>query len=276
MPEITRDSVLKQLKKQNGEKAAQAICNAGLWTVPNIAHIMEFAGRDRTEIERVIPVLLDIYKPKEEMEYNTDLDPLTLLDMVGYKAWYVTNEQEQNSIAGYFRDGRSVAHKMTGGAPRTDKHELICTIYSNWEQGKKRFDDWYVIHAVKKEVLGDDKLPESEWHIKPSDTPRREDPYGTSVISIQILKTGGIISIKNRYNHTLKTEHPDNTFNSNPDNIILGLSNSLRKHFGVDFTTTHAVLPYNFRLVHDQVVRFDYEINNIYFIYVFLLHVTTN
>ncbi len=265
MPEITRDSVLKQLKKQNGEKAAQAICNAGLWTVPNIVHIMEFAGRDRTEIERVIPVLLDIYKPKEEMEYNTDLDPLTLLDMAGYKAWYVTNEQEQNSIAGYFRDARSVEHKMTGGAPRTDKGELICTIYTNWDQGKKRFDNWYIINAVKKEALGDDKLPESEWHIKPSDTPRREDSYGTSVISIQILKTGGVISIKNRYNHTLKTEHPDNTFNNNPDNIILGLSDSLRKHFGVDFTTTHAVLPYNFRLVHDQVVRFDYEINNIYF-----------
>lgn len=265
MTEITRDSVLAELKKHNGEKAAQAICNAGLWTVPNIAHIMEFAGRDKTEIEKVIPVLLDIYKSDEQMGYNTDLDPLTLLDMAGYKAWYVTNEQEQNSIAGYFRDARSVVHKMTGGAPRTDKGELICTIYTNWSQGKKRFDDWYIIHAVKKEVLGDDKLPESEWHIKPSDNPRREDPYGTSVISIQILKTGGIISIKNRYNHTLKTEHPDNTYNSNPDNIIPGLSDSLRKHFGVDFTTTHAVLPYNFHLVNDQIVRFNYEINFIYF-----------
>ena len=243
MPEITRDSVLKELKKKIGEKCAQAVCNAGLWTVPNIVHIMEFAGRNLNEIEQVIKVLLEIYKPHEQITHNSDLDPLTLLDMAGYHAFVVKTEEQKNSIQGYYRP-----------------NEQICTL-----RDPRRHINYYMIHAIKKEVLGDDKLPESEWHIKPSKTPRREDEYGTSVISIQILKTGGVISIKNRYNHTLKTEHPDFTFNNNPDNIIQGLSDSLRKYFHVDFTTTHARLPNNFQMVLDQAVRFDYEIDNIYF-----------
>lgn len=260
---MDREEVFNQIKKNNGEKVAQDVRDARLDDIPNIVHILEFAGRDRDEVQSLFPLLREIYKKPIESEYTTNLDPITLLDMAGYRAWYVTNEQEQNSIAGYFRDRRSVEHDMTGGNPRTDKRELICTIGSNWASGAKRFDGYYIIHAVKKEAFGDDKLPESEWHIKPSENPERQDEYGTSVISIQVLKTGGDISIKNRYNHTVLD--CDQTFNNNPDSIILGLTNSIKDYFNVEFSTTNSALPPHFKIIHDQFIRYNYEVENTYF-----------
>jgi hypothetical protein len=91
----------------------------------------------------------------------------------------------------------------------------------------------------------------------------RQDAYGTSVISIQILKKGGFISIKNRYNHTVPA--PDNTFNSNPDNIIDGLSDALRHYFKVDFDQPKNPLPEGFVSINGQLFKYNEEINNIYY-----------
>jgi len=274
MAEINVDEVFNKLKKRHGEKFARVIRgdmdhNGNLCEVPNIVHILEFAGRNPDDAHMLRPIIDKIYNQHEESVYDTDKDPLTLLDEAGYKAWYVENEEQQNSIAGYFRSQRAVDKGMTGGHPRTSigglNGELLCTVYKNWDSGEKRFDNWYIIHAVRKEVVGDDKLPESEWHIKPSMDPKRQDPYGTSVISIQIAKSGGAISIKNRYNHTLRRESPDATFGNNPDNIIHGLTNSLKKHFDVEFTAPENELPTDFCIIGDQFVHYNYEIDNVYF-----------
>ena len=206
-------------------------------------------------------------------------NPIDLLDKAGYKAWYVNDvdtpeksaedcERDQNAIAGYFRSAKAAELGYTGGNPRTNvgnpgNGELICTIYTNLDYGKKRFDEYYIINAVKKEAYGDDKLPEEQWHIKPSDNPEREDEYGTSVISIQILKSGGFISIKNRYNHTV--DNPDNTFNSNPDAIIYGLSDALRHHFNVDYSSQMARLPAGYTLFNGQIFKYVDEIEDVYF-----------
>lgn len=260
---IDTAEVFKQLRKHHGEQVAKDVRDAHLDDIPNIVHILEFAGKNPVEIRELFPALREIYKMPTESEYVTDRSPLELLDMAGYYAWYVTNEQEQNAIAGYFRDTRSVEHGMTNGNARTDKNELLCTVGQNWDDGRQRFDDNYIINAVKKEALGDDKLPESEWHIKPSETPERQDEYGTSVISIQISKQGGYISIKNRYNHTVT--NPDATFNNNPDNIIPGLSDSIQKHFNIEFGVVRYEIPEQFRMVHDQFLRFNYEVENVCF-----------
>jgi len=274
MTQINTDEVFNKLKKQHGEEFARVIRgdrdhNGNLCEVPNIVHILEFAGRNPDDAKMLRPIIDEIYNQHEESIYNTNKDPLTLLDKAGYKAWYVENEKQQNSIAGYFRSQQAVDKGMTGGHPRTNvgqhkKHgELLCTIYSNFDYGANRFDSHYIIHAVRKEVVGDDKLPESKWHIKPSNNPERQDPYGTSVISIQIPKVGGSISIKNRYNHTV--DNPDSTFDNNPDNIVLGLTNSLQKHFDVKFNTAKKPMPSNFCIINDQFVRYNQEINNVYF-----------
>ncbi|MBP5363983.1 MAG: hypothetical protein J6Y49_01375 [Alphaproteobacteria bacterium] len=228
---VNTDEVYKQLKKQNGEAVARVIRDAVLLDVPTILHILQYAGRDPEEVRKLIPIIREIYKQTKQSEFHTDKDPLELLSDAGYDAFVVKTEEQKNSIKKYYRQG-----------------EEICTL-----RDPHRHERFYMIHAIKRGV---DK-------IKPSANPQREDEYGTSVISIQIAKTGGFISIKNRYNHTIKD--PDNTFNSNPDNIIPGLSESLKRFFHVDFNVTGARIPSGFIIVNDQLVRYNYEIDNKYF-----------
>ena len=231
MAQIDTDAVFKQIKKQNGEAVAHVVRSALLLDVPNIVHILEFAGRNPDDIKQLAPVIREIYKTKTKSTYTSTKEPLDLLDDAGYDAFVVTNLKQQNSIKKYFRPD-----------------EELCTF-----RDPNRYVEYYMIHAVKR---GADK-------IQPLPNPQREDEYGTSVISIQIARTGGFISIKNRYNHTIS--NPDATFNNNPDNIILGLSDSLKTYFGVDFNTARTRIPDNFRVVNDQMVRYDYELNNTYF-----------
>ena len=58
--------------------------------------------------------------------------------------------------------------------------------------------------------------------------PKREDEYGTSVMSIQFTKSqNSTVSIKNRYNHTVN--NPDATYGNDLDEITLGLRQSFEK-----------------------------------------------
>ena len=231
MKEIDTGLVFKQIKKQNGEAVAKVLRSEVLLDIPNLVHILEFAGNNPDMIKALVPIIREIYKNKNTAEYHTDKSPLALLDEAGYDAFVVTTQQQKNSIEKYYRPG-----------------EEICTL-----SDPERHINYHVIHAIKR---GADK-------IKPSKNPEREDEYGTSVISIQIAKTGGFISIKNRYNLTVN--NPDATFNNNPDNIIPGLSTSLKKYFNVNFNTSQSEMPDNFRILHDQFVYFNYEVNNTYF-----------
>ena len=231
MKEIDTELAFKQIKKQNGEAVAKVLRSEILLDVPNIVHILEFAGNNPEYIKALAPVIREVYKTRNVQEYQTTKNPLELLSEAGYDAFVVTNEKQKNSIKKYYR-----------------LNEELCTF-----RDPIRHENYYMIHAVKR---GADK-------IKPSRNPEREDEYGTSVISIQIAKTGGFISIKNRYNHTVN--NPDATFYNNPDNIINGLSSSLKKFFKVDFNATENPLPDNYRMVNDQFVYFNYEIENIYF-----------
>lgn len=234
--EIDTKEIFKQIRKQNGEKFAQVIRgdrhhDGGLCDVPNIVHLLEFAGKNEEDAKLLYPVIKEIYKSVEKSKYNSEKSPLELLNEAGYDAFVVTTEKQKNSIRPYFRP-----------------NEELCTFAD-----PDRHKDYYMIHAIKR---GADK-------IKPSVHPQRQDEYGTSVISIQILKTGGFISIKNRYNHTV--DNPDATFGNNPDNIIPGLSDSLKKYFDVDFTASEHPLPNNFRIIGNQFVHFNYEVDNVYY-----------
>jgi hypothetical protein len=218
------------IKKQNSERFAQTIrksCDA-IFDIPNIDKIVKYAGTDAKPILSYLHSLQNT-KFDEQEEY---IDPITLLDKAGYNAYVANTLKKQNEIKKYFAPG-----------------EKLCTF-----DDPNRFKIYHIINAVHKDVA----------NIKRSDfkTPQREDKYGTSVISIQILKTGGFISIKNRYNATV--ENPDNTFYSNPDNIISGLGASLRNFFGTDFTPSWRELPNGYRLIGNQICKFNEEIDNVY------------
>ncbi len=128
---------------------------------------------------------------------------------------------------------------------------MLCTF-----NDVSRHERYHIVHAVKKDV---GQIRREDFKGKE----KREDEYGTSVISIQMLKSGGFISIKNRYNHAVN--NCDNTFNSNPDNIIEGLSVSLKEHFNVEFTTTESALPDDVMIVGEknQLFKYHTERNNI-------------
>ena len=229
MQEINIAEVFKNIKKHRGEKFAKILREAELLDVPNIEHILEFARME--DLEKLIPIIRSKCKIMSVSRYNTDKNPLDLLHEAGYDAFVVETEKQKNSIKKYYRFG-----------------EELCTF-----RDPERHKNFYMIHAVKR---GADK-------IKPSPTPKREDEYGTSVISIQIAKGGGFISIKNRYNHTVN--NPDATFGNNPDNIIPGLTNSLRKFFDVEFNVSMVEMPDDYVWVNDQLVWYDFEQDNIYF-----------
>ena len=225
-------SVFEQIKKQNGERFAKAIrgYDNGIFDIPGIVDIVKYAGREAEPIMEYLESLKQVHIE----ETGVYQDPLALLDIAGYDAYYVTNLEEQNRIQKYYAEGES-----------------LCTF-----RDPRRFQKYHIINAVRKDV---DKIKREDFRGKE----KREDEYGTSVLSIQILKEGGFISIKNRYNHTV--ENPDNTLNSNPDNIILGLSNALRHHFGTDFSTKAVKIPNGYTIMNGRIIRYNYERDNIYF-----------
>jgi uncharacterized protein YjbI with pentapeptide repeats len=222
-------SMYEIIKNQNGERFAKAIRNYdnGIFDIPDIDKIVKYAGRDAEPIMNYLVSLKQI----KIQEMSVHMDPITLLDRAGYDAYIADTLEKQNAIRKYYACG-----------------EELCTFRDD-----DRFKKYYIINAVRKDV---DK-------IKRGKPPQRDDEYGTSVISIQVFKEGGFISIKNRYNHTV--QNCDNTLNSNPDNIILGLSDAIKHHFHVDFSAQHVSLPSHYVLMDGQICRYNSEILNVYF-----------
>ncbi len=233
--QIDTHEVYKQIKKHNGEHFARILRNEGLLDIPNITSIIEYAGKTEQDASDLVGYLRYIQqqtKISKDLSKSEYTDPIKLLDLAGYNAFYVNNLEQQNSIKKYFKH-----------------YEELCTF-----RDPTRYQNYYIIHAVKKDV--DEIKREYFTH------PDRQDRYGTSVISIQIAKNGSHISIKNRYNHTVN--NPDATFDNNPDNIIPGLSYSLQKHFDINFTFSPVPVPSHFILRNNQLIRYNTEINNVY------------
>ncbi|MDR2686071.1 MAG: hypothetical protein LBB23_04895 [Rickettsiales bacterium] len=220
------------IKKQNGLEFANAlrVRDSGLFDIPNLPDILKYAGRNAAPLFRYLNSLkritIDDYGeiPK---------DPFELLKQAGYDAYLAETAAQHNAITKYYM-------------PK----EKVCFLDDGFRQ-----NSYYIINCVK---FGAAKLNRDDFHM-----PMRNDEYGTSVISIHILKSGGFICITNRYNHAV--ENPDNTFNSNPDNIIHGLSAALRSYLNVDFASPKVSVPEGFILVSDRIVKYNYEINGIYY-----------
>ena len=219
------------IKKQNGEAFAKGIRNydARIFDVPNIQEWVRYAGRD---VEDLLPFLRSLIS-KEKTQETSNESPFELLKKAGYTAFYADTLKKQNLIQKFFK-----------------KEEELCTF-----RDTSRYKNYHIVHCIKE---GAEELKRSDFK-----KPDRQDAYGTSVISIQILKSGGFISIKNRYNHTVVG--CDNTFDSNPDNIISGLADSLRNYFKVDFIAPNVQLPEKTIIVNNQLVRYHLEKEDIYF-----------
>ncbi len=224
-------NMYKRIKNQNGEVFAQLIRHhdEGIFDIPDIDRVLKYAGKNGgLALVRYLASLKEV-KVEEHSVYR---DPFDLLKQAGYNAFYADTLEKQNSTKHLYAKG-----------------EELCTFKDD-----DRFKDYHIIHCVKENA---DRIKRKKFS-----TPQREDEYGTSVISIQILKYGGFISIKNRYNHTV--DNCDNTFDSNPDNIIKGLYCALRHKYGVDFSSLQTPLPLNYIIINKQIIKFNKEINNTY------------
>ena len=166
---------------------------------------------------------------------DTDKTPEELMDKVGYVLKQCFSEDEIQSYKKYYRDD-----------------EALCTFHGN------RLDKCTVFFAVKKDV---DSILRDDYT-----NPKREDIYGTSVISIQFTKDGtNTLSIKNRYNHTIA--NPDATFGNNLENIIPGLTESFAKTYGLrqENPSVDFEMPGYVRANDGKFYKYNYEINNIYY-----------
>lgn len=177
-------------------------------------------------------------KLNKQME-ETDMNPYELLEIAGYELYECKNEREVQSYRKYY-----------------ENNEELCTFYG------KRLETCYVFFAIKKNA---EKIERSKFT-----KPEREDEYGTSVISIQFSKKEPcVVSIKNRYNHTVT--NPDATFGNDLDNIIPGLTYSFSKmmeqrglvlnHSNIE----HINLPNYTMGLDGRLYKYNTEINGIYY-----------
>ena len=172
------------------------------------------------------------YKQKEEFKMFEN--PKELLSKAGYDLYECKTEEDIQSFRKYYSQG-----------------EELCTFNGG------RLNRCHVFFAVKKDV---DKIKREDFK-----EPKRQDKYGTSVISIQFTKDGyNTLSIKNRYNH--RVSNPDATFSNDLDNIILGLTDSFaqagyeQKHKSSGFE-----IPGYVKANDGKYYKYNHEINNIYY-----------
>ncbi len=142
------------------------------------------------------------FNKEEILTITENKTPQELLASVGYDLYECKSEEDIQSFKKYY-------------APC----EKLCTFNGG------RLNDCYVFFAVKKDV---DNIKREDFNH-----PKRQDLYGTSVISIQFDKNEAhTLSIKNRYNHTVK--NPDATFSNNLDNIVEGLTSSFAHYYNLN------------------------------------------
>lgn len=130
--------------------------------------------------------------------------PFELMDEAGYHLYLCLTEKDIQRFKKYYT-----------------KKEELCTFRGG------RLKHCIVFFAVKKDV---DQIRREDFSH-----PEREDLYGTSVLSIQFTRTTrSVLSIKNRYNHTVS--NPDATFSNHLDSIIPGLHMAFSNYLQIDLS----------------------------------------
>ena len=186
---------------------------------------------------------------------KTNLSPEELMDRAGYILYpECQTEKDIQSFRHYYYRGEPTP-KYTGGTPAYREGEELCTFNGG------RLNTCRVWFAVRKDV---DKIKRKDFK-----NPRREDDYGTSVISIQFTKTKpSTLSIKNRYNHTIHDVNPDATFSNNLDNIIEGLTQAFTDKYNIKLSNKKInplEIPDYVQMGDGKFYKYNFEIDNVYY-----------
>lgn len=176
------------------------------------------------------------YKMEDIENINVSGTPEELFDKAGYKLYKCETNKDVLSFKKYYKEG-----------------EELCTFRDPY-----RIEDYTIFWAVKKNV---DEIKRENFT-----NPKRQDEYGTSVISLQFSKGKyNTLSIKNRYNH--RVSNPDATFSNDLENIYAGLTNSFRKYYNINlyYSGNSFELPGYVMANDGKFYKWNYEINNIYY-----------
>ncbi len=181
--------------------------------------------------------------------------PEDLMDEAGYILYpECKTEEDIQKFRHYYYRGKPTP-KYEGGKPEKYQGEELCTFNGG------RLNTCRVWFAVKKDV---NKIKRENFK-----NPRREDDYGVSVISIQFAKTNpSRLSIKNRYNHSIKGVNPDATYSNNLDNIIIGLTKAFTDKYNIYLTTEKGIdfeIPNYIKAIDDRYYKYNLEVNDIYY-----------
>ena len=189
----------------------------------------------------------------DENKVKVTLTPEELMEKAGYILYpECKTEEDIQSFRHYYYRG-SPTPNYNGGTPARYAGEELCTFNGN------RLASNHVWFAVKKNVC--------EIRRKDFENPRREDDYGVSVLSIQFSRSKpNVLSIKNRYNHTVA--NPDATFSNNLDNIIQGLTQAFENTYGISLAQNNSTsfeIPNYVQARDGKFYKYNQEYNNIYY-----------
>ena len=245
------NSDLKIIKKYYGEKMMH-LCRKNFSTIletpgllPNILLSTFYPSRYLYEdivdgylddfIQLVISRELSITKKGKVELLDTEKSPKELLDEAGYDFFKCHKEEEIQEFKKYYQ-----------------KDEELCTFRGG------RLAQCYVFFAVSKNI---DSIKRKDYP-----NPRRDDKYGTSIMSIQFTRTKpNTLSIKNRYNHTVN--NPDATYSNNLEKIIPGLTKAFEKYYNLVQSNEPGEfdVPSYIKASDNLFYKYNFEINNIYY-----------
>jgi hypothetical protein len=201
--------------------------------LPKIEKIFNNNGHDIRYIKEseyaVLKVMLN--QESEDKKVKTEKSPQELLSEVGYTLYRCPTFASFSKFKKYYKNG-----------------ELLCKFNDSG-----RATSSHVFWIVK----------DNAKDIERSQNPSRQDDYGTSVCSISVSLDGrNVIQICNRYNHTVSG--CDNTFNSNLDNIVNGLTDAFNKEFGFKINAKNNRFEFeNFVFRGDTYFYYSDEINGV-------------
>lgn len=239
---------LKQIKKIYGEKMSH-FCREMFPTILEQEGLLttilkEKYQEDKDLYENIViqgkqedfkNYIYSFLKADDDTYIVTSKKPAELLSEVGYHLYECKSEEDIQYFKKYYAKG-----------------EELCTFRGG------RLRKSHVFFAVKKDV---DNIKREDYS-----NPKRQDLYGTSVISIQFSKGDtNRLSIKNRYNHVVN--NPDATFSNNLDLINKGLTKSFAEEYqlNVIFNASNFELE-GYVLANDgKYYKYNSERNNIYY-----------